>query len=260
MIEGGYGTSSPLHNKVNIMEMVRQGRRTLFVDEPRGIERADSKKNPDGIEEFFLRQAEALFATLDTKGIPKTDVVGHSEGCMVAVVAASLYPERFRSLVLFNPGGMIGDDSFVKLCYRFIVKENWAEFKRKREKSPAAQQQVTDGMRGFQKYLFDEKAASVSELRAMAKTQIRALLKKAHENGVLISIIHGADDEVYPMERIVGQTSRAAPDEDLIVDGFYSVKGGHGEFVMDPERWTQIADAALTALEAKSAKVEHSGV
>src|SRR3989344_9267930 len=43
VISGGYGTSSPLHNKVNVLEMVRQKRRTLFIDEPRGINR-DSRK------------------------------------------------------------------------------------------------------------------------------------------------------------------------------------------------------------------------
>ena len=255
IIAGGYGTYSPLHNKVNIMEMVRQKRRTLFIDEPRGIERSDKKRTPEEIEEFFLRQTEAMLAALDKKEIPEAAIVGHSEGCMSATVAAYLYPERIRHLVLFNPGGMIGDDSFVKLCYRFLT-EGLNEMKREKNKmSPVAQQQAKKGGEGFKKYLLEDKAASISELRAMAKQQIRALLKQAHDNGVLISVIHGINDKVFPMKRIQKHVSRTSTEkeqgENLIVDGFYSVKGGHGEFVMNPERWTQVADTALTALEEK---------
>ena len=256
-----YGSFSPLGKKVNISEMVRQKRRVLFVDEPRGIARKDDKEKPAEIEEFFLRQTEALLAVLDEKGIGKADVVGHSEGCIYAVVAASLYPERFRNIVLFNPGGMIGDDTFVKLGYRFLtdgvaslIKMN--KRKRKGEISLAAQEQMKEGDAGFIKYLDAEKVNSLNEVRAMAKAQIRNLLKQAHEKGVGISIVHGVDDSVFPMKRVLEQVSRANPEEDLIVDGFYSVKGRHGEFLMDPEKYTQVADIALTALEERPKKAE----
>lgn len=255
LIEGGYATYSPLHNKVNILEMARQKRRTLFIDEPRGIERKDKKQTPEEIEEFFLRQTEAILAALDKKDVREAAIVGHSEGCMSAAVAAYLYPDRIRNLVLFNPGGMIGDDSFVALCYRFLT-EGLNELKRKKElMSPAAREQAKEGGEGFKKYLLEDKTASVNELRAMAKQQIRSLLKQAKRNGVGISIVHGVDDKVFPMKRMQKQAARTPAEkergDDLIVDGFYSVKGGHGEFVMDPERWTQIADIALTALENK---------
>jgi len=268
-LAGGYGTSSPLHNKVNILEMVRQGRRTLFVDEPRGIDFAREEKHsvePEPaekekeIEEFFLRQTEALIAVLDKKEIGKTDAVGHSEGCMYLAVAASQYPERFRDLVLFNPAGMIGDDTFVKLCYRFLT-EGLNEIKRKKEEmSPAARQQAKEGGEGFKKYLKEDPAASIEEVRSMAKQQIRDLLKQAHERGVKISIVHSANDKVLPMIRVQKETARTPEEkewgDELIVDGFYSVRGGHGEFVFDPERFTRVADEALTALEKRREKEE----
>lgn len=255
-LAGGYGTSSPLHNKVNILEMARQQRRVLFVDEPRGIEYDKAKETSGDIDPYFLRQAEAIIATLDSKGIEKTDIVAHSEGCMSAAVVASVYPERIRNLVLFNPGGMIGDDSLVKLVYRFLT-EGLNEIKRDREKmSPAARQQSKDGGEGFKRYLMDDPLKSIDELRAMASTQIRGLLKQAKEAGVGISIVHGVHDKVFPMDRIQDQVSRTTPDENLIVDGFYSVDGGHGEFVNDPERYTRIADIALSALEQKQQKAK----
>ena len=248
----GYGASSPSHVKVNILEMVRQKRRTLYIDEPRGINLNAGKEMPPEIEEFLLRQTEALMAALDKKEIEKIDAVATSEGCMPIVVAAALYPERFRNLVLVDPAGMIGDDSFAKLAYRFLT-EGLNEIKRKKDgMSPEAQQQAKEGFSGFQKYLKEDLKTSADEVRTMAKTQIRNLLKSAHEKGVGISIIHGVDDKVFPMDRVQEQTSRATPEEDLIVDGFYSVKGAHGEFLIDPERFTRIADEALTALEKKS--------
>lgn len=65
VITGGYATYSPSHNKVNMSEMVRHGRRTLFVDEPRGIELHGDKERPDDIEEFFLKQTEAMLTALE---------------------------------------------------------------------------------------------------------------------------------------------------------------------------------------------------
>ncbi len=263
----GYGTLSPADSKVNILEMARQGRRTLFVDEPRGVdgvlknEKSEEQRlAEEKIEKFFLRQAETLIAVLDKKGIEQTDAVGHSEGCLYLVVAASLYPERFRNLVLFDPAGMVGDDSPASLAYRFL-KENIAETIETNEKRSAgvmsapAEEQTKRGDKDFLAYLKEDLPESIDEVRSIAKQQIRTLLKRAHAKGVMISIVQGIDDNVFPMDRVQEQASRTDPEkgrrEGLIVDGFYSVKGGHDEFLLDPERYTRIADLALTALEEK---------
>lgn len=270
----GYGSLSPEDSKVNILEIARQGRRTLFVDEPRGVDGVLKNEKSEEqilaeekIEKFFLRQAETLIAVLDKKGIEQTDAVGHSEGGLYLVVAASLYPERFRNLVLFDPAGMVEDDSPASLAYRFL-KENivsriaMIEKKKAGEISAASEEQARKGDEDFLAYLKEDVPKSVDEVRAIAKQQIHTLLKQAHAKGVMMSIVQGVDDNVFPMDDVQKQVSRTGPEkgrgEGLIVDGFYSVKGGHDEFLMNPERYARVADLALTALEEKRKHTEAS--
>ena len=78
------------------------------------------------------------------------------------------------------------------------------------------------------------------------------MLRTLHKQGVKIAIIHGVDDSALPMEKM---QSVAKQDQ---LDGFYSVKGDHFEIYAQPEKYTALADEALTALEAKLEK-ENAG-
>lgn len=295
----GYATSSPAENKVNILEMVRQKRRTLYVDKPRGInyEGIIDKEDAKKFEDFLLSQVAALIGVLEKKGIEKVDVMAHSEGSMYTIVAASLYPEKFRDLVLFNPAGMVGPgDTRAGLIERFLAdmfsrkyemmnrggsmtKENetqaakiyrvlietisWVLGKLKRTKGPVpdvmsegAKQQVRVAEEGVVNYFMSQKDKSLNEIRAIARTQIHDLLKIVHEQGIGITIVHGVDDTIFSMEKVQAQMAKRNLDEDLPIDGFLSVRGGHGEMTMSPEKETRAADAALTALEKKRKKKE----
>ena len=39
------------------------------------------------------------------------------------------------------------------------------------------------------------------------------------------------------------------------INGFYSVKGGHNQLFLEPEKYTSLIEAALTALEEKKKKL-----
>lgn len=56
-----------------------------------------------------LRKAQALIATLEAAGIPRADVVAHSEGAIVATIAAYLRPDLFARKAFLNPAGLIGE-------------------------------------------------------------------------------------------------------------------------------------------------------
>jgi pimeloyl-ACP methyl ester carboxylesterase len=259
----GYGTSGPFHIKTNILEMARLGRRTIFIDAPRGVENSVDAKNAQDIAEYFLKQISALIGVLDAKGIEKVDIVSNSEGGIYSMIAADLYPERFNDIVPCNTAGMIGDDSGSKLIGRFIVDgmDSMIDMMQRRKKmSPAAQKQMDEGIPGFQNYVISNPKASWEEIKAMASKKIRDRIKDVRKKGVMVSIIHTVDDQVFPMERIQKEASRKSPDEETLVDGFYSIPGGHGEFSINPEQYTKLADQALTALEAKRKKIEEEKI
>ncbi len=109
--------------KHNIQELAENGRRCMMIDAPHGVSMenidAERKNNVLNQEKYEMKKAVAFIKALDERKIDKTDAVGHSEGCISVVIAAALYPERFRNLVLVNPGGMIGKDSLIPLIIRF---------------------------------------------------------------------------------------------------------------------------------------------
>lgn len=51
----------------------------------------------------FDLQAADIVALLDHLGLDRAHLVGHSEGAMIALVLASSYPDRVRSLALLEP-------------------------------------------------------------------------------------------------------------------------------------------------------------
>jgi len=88
---------------------------------------------------------------------------------------------------------------------------------------------------------------AVKQVQAMATTQIHNMLRDIKKRGHRISIIHGAHDNVFPMDRVQKTTTTD------MVDGFYSIKGKHGEWRTTKERhaYGRLAEHALEAMERK---------
>lgn len=285
-IIGGYGTFSPLHNKANILAMAREGRRVLYVDEPRGIaheQLPDPTEKPEKIEDYFLDQAAAIRVTMQEKGIAQAAIVAHSEGTIAAATAAYLHPQEICDLILIDPAGLSGSDTLGKLGARFVQEGIVNERNRDRSNMSAqALQQAKDGGAGFRKYLRSNIRRNISEGMAMASQSIRNLLMHAHNNGTSISIIHSVNDAVFPIIKpekpaIKDITSKTpgwkrkvidylvSPGLGVqqqvnmsMIDGFYSVNDSHGAFINHPEEWTGMAHDALLAHERKRARVSGS--
>ncbi|MBU6414803.1 alpha/beta hydrolase [Patescibacteria group bacterium] len=104
-ISGWSGT--PHAYKENILSHAKFGRRVISSNTPHGIEAQNNEQFPNS----EMRKVVAAIKTLEACGIEKVDAVGHSEGAIDVVMAAVLYPEKFRNIVLVNPGGLQGKDS-----------------------------------------------------------------------------------------------------------------------------------------------------
>jgi pimeloyl-ACP methyl ester carboxylesterase len=232
--------------KDNLLEFANQGRRTICVDATHGIDTEGGTMSEEMIKDLpkaELRKVAALIQSMEEKGIDQVDAVAMSEGGIYLTIAATLYPEKFRNIVLVDPGGMSGDDDFKELAGRF--SKDWFYEKLKGLLDPKVIRKIIKKDLVGGKNLASNISQSIKEVEAVSNTQIPELLKDLKSVGKGISIIHGVDDKAFPMERIQEMTNTDQ------VDGFYSVKGSHNQFVLEPGVYTRLADQALDALEKK---------
>lgn len=83
-----------------------------------------------------------------------------------------------------------------------------------------------------------------------SNSNIDELLPHLRDRGIGIVIIHHADDEAFPMERI----QRVAKPEQL--HGILAVTGLHDDLYVQPDKYTAAAEEMLSALERKQTKKE----
>ncbi len=269
----GYSDGSPEGRRANVSALFKEGRRTIMVKSSHGVEGEITDPKAQEFPDTLVRQVAAIAPVLEQKNI-KVDVIGESRGGIVALMSAYLYPEKFSNIVLVDPAGMVDSMNSAKLTLRFIMA-GMAEGKifTRRDKagdvSPMAKEQVVWGTGNFMKWILGDPKATAKEIQEMAHAEVVKLLKEIKTSGIGISVIHGVDDKVFSMNDIqssirgqvegVGEMlkNEGASEDEIthaykkVVDGFYSVKGGHGEFNTNPEKYTWLAAQALTALEEK---------
>jgi len=244
--------------KNNIREIVAAGRRAVSIDAAHGSEitiNADTS-------EAELRRMSAVVSALDHLRIQKSDLVGHSNGGLDALLLAHSFPERFRNIVLINPAGLIGSDSFIKLVGRFAKEKASTTFQAIKEGTNEENIRINKiGSRS----MLNSPRWSFKEVQSLANADVVELLREVKQKGVKIVIIHGPDDPVFPFERMSSQLSEQKTIKDRLgenrpgeggailelVDGVYSVRGGHQTFVAKASEYTRIIDMALTALESE---------
>jgi pimeloyl-ACP methyl ester carboxylesterase len=246
MIAPGFA-EGPDTLKENMRYFAGWGRRVFTCDAPYGIspefEEYSSLKQAGKLEMYEVGKAATINRVLEQKKFERVDAVGHSEGCINLVIAALEHPERFRNLILVNPGGMVGGTTtfeFVRRIWRHFCAEKKAV-----SEDPHMRETKIHSVGERQHNLFAEPKKSLKAARAVACSEINDLLLELKERGIGISIIHGVDDELFPMDNIQKTAHRGE------FDGFYSVKGGHNDFFLNPEPYSMLVDHALDALEQK---------
>lgn len=156
-----------------------------------------------------------------------------------------MQPDKFRNLVLVNPGGMIGPDTAKRLLLDFTADyfEQWRRVLSTTDskRASALERAISAAFKSFK----DSPKKSVEEVDSMASTQIHVLVRGLKAKGLGVAIIHSVDDKTFPFNRLQQITK-----EDMI-DAFYSVPGTHNEFYLDPHKYTLLVDQALDALEQK---------
>ncbi len=245
----GFG-GTPLLFKKDIDMLVENERRVISIDALHGVPHQISKEERRDLPDAELRKVAALLNTLDAKDVKKVDGVGNSEGSMVLVLAAVLYPERFRNLVLEQPAGLMGEDTPLRLGARFETDIIKSEIEAARKKIPRPPHGITPPQKEISDLSLKNLYLALQEIRAMAKTKLPELLIELKNRGIGISIIHGAHDRAFPMERVQKMVKAN------MIDGFYSVRGKHAEVRPEEEKqaYTELVEYALAAMERKTGK------
>ena len=245
-------------------ELALQKRRAISIDHPRigGDLSSAPKEAIDKYSPEILRRALNIVEALDQKKIEKTDAIAHSIGAVDTVVAAMLRPEKFRNIVFYGAAGLIGKDTFPRLLKgqgkRAETMKAIPENKEKgipglpeipiseTEKKVAAKA-ATEAL----KYFAKNPIRALKEAMALTneKSQIEKMLGYLHnEKGIGIVIMHAVDDPVFDQNMV-----RKMLKDDMI-DGYLSMRGGHGEIGNHPELYVVAADQMFAALEKKKLK------
>jgi pimeloyl-ACP methyl ester carboxylesterase len=172
-----------------------------------------------------LQKALAIIDILDSRGLAIVDGIGHSEGGLNLAMAASLFPERFRSLVFVSPAGSI-NISKEELVKRFAIDEGLEEMK---GMDRSRLYHFKDYLKGVVKNFLGNPSLSHKEIEEMTELDIFKMTRWLKDNGIDIGLIAGANDKVFKMDEInelVGEE---------VVDDYITTKGNHGSLIFEQE-------------------------
>ena len=279
LVAPGWG-ATPQFLRENIQRLVEGsgpdgGRRTISINTPHGIdligarpgtsvsravarrrvgqaaeeEVAEDYLTEETITEAELRKVAATMRVLEDKKIDKVDVVAHSEACINVLLAAVLYPEKIGNIVLINPAGLMSKDNPVSLSVRFSMDSIKRSLREVVSGFPGGKQfarRMSNAGVEVAKSVIKNPLQSIREINAIAKTHTAELIDELRAKGIHISIIHSSEDKTFPLEEVKKMASAREIDE------FYTIEGGHGEIMLNPEKVTDLADQALVRMEKNS--------
>ena len=281
------GFNASIHTNALMLEQLASDRRVLSLDHPhagRDIRAMDADEWQRVAKYPFteLRKASNLLDLIETKGInEKIDCFAFSEGALNAVLAAYMHPEKFNSLVLSAPAGLIGEDSLWSLAgmrdpeqrgllQRFstqgatddtIGMPSIDNFHSQFPELAAEEKRVRDYIAEVWKE--DEATAkrhpiaTIEDAWAIAHMRIDDMIAFIRAAGVKVAVLSGIDDQVFPHSKMAGTmdeaTGKITPGtlHTGQLDGYMTTVGAHG-----PHYSARIVGHLFDMLGAKRKKEE----
>jgi len=260
----------------NLRELSNRGRRVLSFGNYHGIE--NNLTNPENIPNTEWRKIVALIGIIESQNIDKVDVMAHSEGAIYTLLAAKMYPEKFRNIVLVNPAGFIEDESWRKLTARF-AKDIGRQYLRSILNGNAYQPALNKVGRARMKQINSpghikipklaqavkhlgpeptlkkslqagrhfglavrRPLATLRETFAIGNQDLIDTLTELQRKGVNVSILHAASDRAFPIDKVKQATEGK-------IKQFKTRPGGHNEVYLNAGKYTRAAERMLTAME-----------
>jgi pimeloyl-ACP methyl ester carboxylesterase len=265
--------------KDNIQELAKRGRRAISFGNYHGVE--NNLTNMENIPNEEWRKVVALIGTIESQNIDKVDVMAHSEGAIYTLLAAKMYPEKFRNIILVDPAGFIQDDSWSKLLVRFskdLGKQYLRSILNGQAYQPALNKVGHARMENINtpetikvpklaqtvKHLGPEPTlnksiqaghhfisaarrplATLKEAFAIGKQDLIDVLGELQRQEVNVSILHAASDSAFPIDQVRQATKGQ-------IKQFKTRPGSHNEVYLNAGKYTRAAERMLSALENKA--------
>jgi len=239
--------NGPYTFKGLMRDLVRRGRRVILIDTPHGF----ATPKIDGVAHIHARKMAPIIAFIlehrETKDFENADILGLSEGCIVAVLLKYRHHDLVRHLVLVNPAGLIGKDHLLLLALRFPSDVVPAFFARAWKGGLRMKGEGSHTI-GSTLTLLRAPHRALQSVLAIAASDSRAMLEKIGKRSgrVSVAIIACRDDRAFPVRRIedtVGSQSR------LMLE---IRPGTHNTPPNEPEVFGEVISDCLTKLESQA--------
>lgn len=234
--------------KSAIEQLFKDERRVVSLTHPRIGGALDSSMDIKGLSRAKewplaeLRKALNILEVLEELGIEKVDAIAHSESAINIAMAATMYPEKFRSIVFYAPAGMMEKENWPRLAKGFASQGTRAPSLKDIPINESEREASTAAKWGWLKYLAKNPGRGISEISAIKNghAQTKDLLPYLHDIGINIAVISAVDDPVFPPEEI-----RKAAEIDAVDTFVSTMPGGHGMLGDHPEIAMPIAERLL---------------
>jgi pimeloyl-ACP methyl ester carboxylesterase len=226
-------------------------RRVISLSHPRRGGDLKAKSSDEERKKYpqeELRKAYNILEVMEKKKISQVDAIAHSEAAINVTIAAMLHPERFRNVVYYAPAGLIGRDTFTQLINRFSKQERGASL----ADVPITEEEKETGAAAhasWSSYLRANPVRGIREANEISQSQIHEMIRYLHQKGIGIVVASGIDDPVFPTNKMKHIAKLDS------IDGFLSMRGGHGGIGDVPDEFMVTIEQMLSALEQQR---EHS--
>jgi pimeloyl-ACP methyl ester carboxylesterase len=236
--------NGPYTFKGLMRELVRRGRRVILIDARHGID----TPRIDAVAHIHARKMAPIVAfILDRRkahDFERADILGLSEGGIVAVLLKYRHHDLVRHLVLVNPAGLIGKDNLLALALRYpsdvvpaFLAQAWKRgLRRAQEGARPIESTLT---------LLAAPHRALQSVLAIAASDSRAMLETIGERGGCVAIIACRDDRAFPVRRI----ERAVGERPGLMLEIHP--GTHNTPSNEPEAFGEIIGACLAELERR---------
>lgn len=215
--------------KTTIEALTKKGYRVIVPDQ---IGFGKSSK-PDNFQYTFQQLAQNTKQILDSLGINKTAVLGHSMGGMVATRFALMYPEVTEKLILENPIGL--EDWKLKVPYQNV--DWWYQNELKQSYEKIKKYQLESYYDGKWKPEYDE------WVNLLAGWTLNSDFKKIAWNSALTYDMIFTQPVVYEFQNIkvptlliIGTRDRTALGKPLITEEVRKTMGLYGDLGKETQK------------------------